>query len=279
MNYRHAYHAGNFADVFKHVILMLLIEHLREKDKPFTIIDTHAGIGMYDLAGKEAQKTHEYEDGVMRLMATPSLSPPLARFRQWVADIAGMQGGSLTRYPGSPRLARSMLRQDDRLQLVELHPEDMQTLRAVFTRDRQTITHHMDAYQALKALLPPTPRRGLVLIDPPFEKPDEFTQLVAGIREGYRRWASGIYAVWYPLKTESPVERFRRQLSDTGIRRILDAELTLQPLDDEHLHGCGMTLINPPWRLESELAPLLKELATLFAKDSGKATVRWLVPE
>ncbi|HXH64251.1 MAG TPA: 23S rRNA (adenine(2030)-N(6))-methyltransferase RlmJ, partial [Mariprofundaceae bacterium] len=141
MNYRHAYHAGNFADVFKHVILMLLVEHLRDKDKPFTVIDTHAGIGMYDLAGEEAQKTREYEGGVMRLMAASSLSPTLARFRQLVADIAGTDGGDLDRYPGSPRIARSLLRDGDRLQLVELHPEDVQTLRSGFARDHQAVIH------------------------------------------------------------------------------------------------------------------------------------------
>jgi len=279
MNYRHAYHAGNFADVFKHAILMLLIEHLREKDKPFTVIDTHAGIGMYDLMGEAAQKTLEYQGGIMRLMAAPSLSPPLARFRQLVADITGVQGDELTRYPGSPRLARSLLRAGDRLQLIEMHPEDVQALRAGFARDRQTIIHHIDAYQALKALLPPTPRRGLVLIDPPFEQTDEFSQIVAGLKEAHRRWATGIYAVWYPLKDREPVERFHRKLAATGIRRILDVELTLQPLDGEHLYGCGMIMINPPWQLDTELGPLITELARLFAGADGRATVQWLVPE
>lgn len=279
MNYRHAYHAGNVADVFKHAILMLLIEHLRAKDKAFTVIDTHAGIGMYDLTGEEAQKTLEHEDGIMRLMAAPDLSPPLARLRQLVAGIAGTGDGELQRYPGSPRIARQLLRAGDRLHLVELHPDDVQTLRAGFARDRQTVVHHMDAYEALKALLPPTPRRGLVLIDPPFERSDEFTQLTAGIQEGYRRWATGIYAIWYPLKDSAPVERFHRRLAATGIRRILDAEMTLGELDGERLLGTGMTIINPPWRLDAELAPVLGDLAWLFAGRAGRTRVRWLVPE
>jgi 23S rRNA (adenine2030-N6)-methyltransferase len=279
MNYRHAYHAGNFADVFKHAILMLLIEHLRAKDKPFTVIDTHAGIGMYDLRGEAAQKTLEYEGGIGRLMAAPSLSPTLGRFRQLVTDIAGLDGGEIKSYPGSPRLARSLLRQGDRLHLVELHSEDVEALRAGFARDRQTVIHAMDAYAALKALLPPTPRRGLVLIDPPFERPDEFDLLLAGIREGHRRWASGIYAIWYPLKDRAPVERFHRRLAATGIRRILNAELTLQPLDGQHLHGCGMTFINPPWQLDAELAPMLDELARLLADSNGRARAHWIVPE
>ncbi len=278
MNYRHAYHAGNFADVFKHMVLMLLIEHLRTKDKPFTVIDTHAGIGIYDLTDEAAQKTLEYQDGIMRLMEAPSLSPVLARFKALVADIAGGDG-KLPLYPGSPRIARSLLRAGDRLQLVELHPEDVETLRAGFARDRQTVIHHMDAYTALKALLPPTPRRGLVLIDPPFEKTDEFDRLVDGLREAYRRWATGIYAIWYPLKARAPVARFHHKLAATGIRRILNAELTLSPLDDEHLLGCGMTIVNPPWRLDAELATLLDELVSLLAGPGGAGTVHWLVPE
>ena len=280
MNYRHAYHAGNFADVFKHAILMLLIEHLREKDKPFTVIDTHAGIGMYDLASAAAQKTLEYRDGIVRLVEAPAPSPAFSRFRDLVAGIVGLETGQeVRRYPGSPRIARTLLRAGDRLQLVELHPEDVQTLRAGFARDRQTLIHHMDAYTALKALLPPTPRRGLVLIDPPFEKSDEFDRLVDGVHEAHRRWATGIVAIWYPLKAAAPVARFHHKLAATGIRRILNAELTLGPLDDASLMGCGMTIINPPWRLDAELAPMLNELASLLARPDGEGTVRWLVPE
>jgi 23S rRNA (adenine2030-N6)-methyltransferase len=279
MNYRHAYHAGNFADVFKHAILMRLVEHLCAKDKPFTLVDTHAGIGMYALTDTAAQKTREYEGGIMRLMAAPALSPALARFRQRVAEIAGLENGELARYPGSPRVMRHLLRPGDRLQLVELHPEDVETLRIGFGRDRQTVIHHMDAYTALKALLPPTPRRGLVLIDPPFEKADEFDRLVEGLNEAHRRWATGIYAVWYPLKARAPVARFHHRLAATGIRRILNAELTLSPLDDEHLLGCGMTIVNPPWQLDAELPPMLNELAALLAGPGGQGTMHWLVPE
>lgn len=280
MNYRHAFHAGNFADIFKHLILMLLVEHLRAKDKPFTVVDSHAGIGLYDLAGEAAKKTREYEGGVLRLMRAEALSPPLSRFRDLVADIAGVEGGeTIRRYPGSPRIVRRLLREGDRLQLVELHPEDAATLRRGFAGDRQTVIHAMDAYQALKALLPPTPRRGLVLIDPPFERTDEFDRLAQGLVEAQRRWAAGSYAIWYPLKARAPVDRFHRRLAATGIRRILDAELTLAPLDGERLLGCGMTLIHPPWRLDTELAPALDELAALLAGPGGMASVRWLVPE
>ena len=214
MNYRHAYHAGNFADIFKHAILMLLIERLRAKDKPFSVIDTHAGIGIYDLAGEAAQKTLEYQGGIMRLMEASAPSPALSRFRDLVAGIIGLEPGQeIHRYPGSPRIARSLLREGDRLQLVELQPEDVETLRVGFARDRQTIVHAMDAYTALKALLPPTPRRGLVLIDPPFEKTDEFDRLVDGLHEAHPRWAPGVYAIWDPLKARAPGARFHPRLA------------------------------------------------------------------
>jgi 23S rRNA (adenine2030-N6)-methyltransferase len=189
MNYRHAYHAGNFADVHKHAVLTLLLAHLCRKETPFHILDTHAGIGRYDLSGVEAGKTGEFEGGIARLLAGadhPLLADYLARVR------AENEDGALRFYPGSPLIARASLRPDDRMTLVELHPEDAETLRALFKRDRQVTIREEDAYQALKACLPPKERRGLVLVDPPYEVKDEFQRMVKGMGEALRRWPTGV---------------------------------------------------------------------------------------
>jgi 23S rRNA (adenine2030-N6)-methyltransferase len=199
MNYRHAYHAGNFADVHKHAILALLLAHLRRKETPFHVLDTHAGIGRYDLFGAEAGKTGEYEDGIRKLMTPPLDHPLLAPYLDRVR--AENSGDVVHFYPGSPCLIRGSLRQGDRMTLVERHPEDAEILRGLFRRDSQVTLREEDAYQAMKACLPPTERRGLVLIDPPYEVKDEFQRLIKGLGEALKRWPTGIYAIWYPIKS------------------------------------------------------------------------------
>lgn len=280
MNYRHAYHAGNFADVFKHVMWMLLIERLHSKDKPFTLLDTHAGIGMYDLSSEAADKTQEYRNGILRLLEKPALNADLARFRRLILKLSESEGRSLTRYPGSPYIARSLLREQDRLQLVELHPADNQVLENEFLGDKQVHVHHMDAYQALKALLPPTPRRGMVLIDPPFEAANEFERLIEGIRQAQKRWATGCFAIWYPIKSRTPINKFLHQLSQLHTAPVLNLELLIRPLDDEHLHGNGMAIINPPWQLDQHAKPALQQLAGILGEESqGSYKLQWLVTE
>lgn len=281
MNYRHAYHAGNFADVVKHAVLVLLLRALRTKDKPFAVLDTHAGIGRYDLTGAEAQKTGEFRDGIARLLAAAA-PPPLALPYLDLVRAAGGLGreDAPAVYPGSPLLARMLLRPGDRLVLVELHPEDAAALRALFRGDPQVAVHRRDGYEALKALLPPPERRGLVLIDPPFEAPDEAERLTAGLRMAAARWPGGIYAVWYPIKARAPVERFHAELTLTGLRRLLVAELTVFAADrPDRLNGCGMVLVNPPWRLDEHLRELLPGLQPILAHDGGGWRVEWLVPE
>ncbi len=278
MNYRHVFHAGNFADVMKHAVLAMIVEHLRAKPTPFCILDTHAGVGRYDLTSSPAQRTGEYAGGIARLFGQAPPHPALAPYLDAVAALN--PDGILRWYPGSPRLARAMMRPQDRLVLSELHPEDAATLKAEFARDRQTVVHQMDAYHALKAHVPPKEKRGLVLIDPPFEEPDEFTRLVAGLSQAHKRWPTGIYAIWYPIKERPAVWRFQEALAETGIPKILIAELTIHP-EDTHLrlNGSGLAIVNPPWKLDETLAEVLPALHAILPGTGGGGRVDWLVPE
>lgn len=281
MNYRHIYHAGNFADVIKHVVLLTLLEHLRRKPQPFCYLDTHAGIGRYPLASVEAQKTLEHQGGIGRLYGATDLPPPLADYVARVgASNPANSRQTLAVYPGSPLLARSTLRPQDRAVLMELHPQDATTLKALFHNDRQVAVHAIDGYQGLKAFLPPKERRGLVLVDPPFEAADEFDRLLDGLQTAYRRWATGIYALWYPVKDRRDVQRFQRLLVKTNIPKLLLAELCLYPDDrPDRFNGCGMVIVNPPWQHDEQLRTLLPVLAARLA-EPGAARMRleWLTP-
>lgn len=278
MNYRHAYHAGNFADVFKHGILVLLLEHLKRKPGPFFVLDTHAGTGDYDLRSAEAEKTGEHRSGIDRLDAAPTIPEPLGPYVRLVRAANGP--GPLRRYPGSPWIIRALLRPCDRLIACELHPADAETLAAQFAGDRQVAASRMDGYQALKALLPPRERRGLVLIDPPYEDRDETNRILGAIALGLRRWATGIFAVWYPIKERAAVWRFHDRLAELGLPRTLVAELTVAEEDDPfRLNGCGMVIVNPPWRLDEILASTLPALRGILSPGVGASRVEWLVPE
>lgn len=282
MNYRHAYHAGNFADVVKHVVLARLIEYLKRKDKPFRVIDTHAGIGLYDLSSPEAQKTGEWKGGIGRLVdagpgfgAGSLLAPYLDAVRAVNLDAA------MKTYPGSPMVARHLLRRQDRLSLLELHPADAARLKVLFAGDIQTRVTELDGWLALGAHLPPKERRGLVLVDPPFEEPGEFDRLLDGLSRAHRRWPGGIYALWYPVKDRRAVAAFREGLAGAGIPRILDLSFHIRPPSAEaRLDGCGLALVNPPFTLEGELHSLLPPLHHLLALEKGADwTLKWLAGE
>ena len=291
MNYRHAYHAGNFADVVKHAVLALLLERLAAKPSPYFVLDTHAGIGRYDLAAEAALKTGEAAAGIGRLLAAlagQATPPELAAYLGAVAALNGAAaGGEMPRwYPGSPRLTRALMRPGDRLVLAEAHPEDARALKREFAGEAQVQVHHRDGWGALKAFLPPPERRGLVLIDPPYESADEADRLVAGLAAAHRRWPGGVYALWYPIKERPWVWRLHEALAATGIRRQLVAELTVSPEDDwRRLNGCGMIVINPPWQVDGAISGLLSRLhGALAAGDGAKDgaggwRVQWLVPE
>jgi 23S rRNA (adenine2030-N6)-methyltransferase len=276
LSYRHAFHAGNFADVFKHVLLALLIRALQRKDKPFCVLDTHAGAGRYGLDSVSAGKNREFADGIGRLWDQPGLSPELGEYLDRVRALN--PDGALRWYPGSPRIAHDLLRPDDRMVLTELHPADHALLKAEFTADRRVAVHHADGYASLKAFLPPPERRGLVLLDPAYELKSEFDRLVEAIRLIHRRWAGGIVAVWYPILDRAPSLRFQQTLRESGIPAILCAELGLYPYDGPPgLHGCGMIIINPPWRLDETLNRLLPELLRwLRVGDAGQTRLEWL---
>ncbi len=278
MNYRHAYHAGNFADVVKHAVLALALGHLAAKDKPFAVLDTHAGIGRYDLAAVEAEKTGEYRDGILKV-----LDRPHAALVPYLSVVAALNPGRASPriYPGSPELIARLTRPQDRIQLVELHPEDAAALAEAYAGDTRVAVYGEDGYAALRALLPPQPRRGLVLIDPPFEVSDEFARLARGLRQAHRRFATGIYLLWYPIKARAPVAAFHAELAQGDIRRVMVAELLLRQDDDpERLNGCGLVIVNPPWRFAETMAELLEWLRSRLAPERGSRTrVELLVPE
>lgn len=281
MNYRHSYHAGNFADVFKHVQLTLLLQALRRKESPFCYLDTHAGTGRYDLQGTTAQKTGEYLQGVMRFWLRDGVieSAPAA---DYLAAVRALNpDGELRYYPGSPRIARHFLRPQDRMVLMELHPEDAVFLKREFRGDKQVHVHCADGYTGLKAFLPPPEKRGLVLIDPPFEDGNEFERLTDGLRIAYQRWPTGILALWYPLKDNDHVHHFHRQLVASGMRKLLLVEMHLHAHPSVNtLYGCGMIIVNPPWQMDEKLRVLLPQLlASLQPGGEGKTRVEWLVPE
>jgi len=283
MNYRHAFHAGNFADVLKHVVLIMLVGHLKKKPTPFFYLDTHAGRGLYDLSEAAAQKSGEYKDGIGRVLDSPasSLPPEIAAYAQLVRDSAGKGHSAITAYPGSPLIVARLRRPTDRLVLMETQPKEAAALRDALGRERLVSVIESDGYAALKAQLPPRENRGLVLIDPPYESDLEFDRVLAGLELAHQRWPTGMYCIWYPLTERAGPLRFRRDLERSGIRRILDVHLSVLPLDAQvGMAGAGLVIVNPPWQLDERLKELLPELHRLLSPDGlGGASVEWLVPE
>jgi 23S rRNA (adenine2030-N6)-methyltransferase len=282
MNYRHAFHAGGFADVVKHAVLCRALVHLREKPAPFRVIDTHAGAGAYDLGGPEAARTGEWRDGIGRLVATTLAPPAAALIADYLAAITARNpAGKFSAYPGSPALARALMRRQDRLIACELEPKAAAALAAELRGDPRAKAVVLDGWTALSAYVPPKERRGLVLVDPPFEAPDDFSRHVQGLAAAHRKWATGIYLLWYPVKDAAEVAAFIRRLARAGIAKILRAELIVSSVtDDPRLRGTGLIAVNPPWRLYDELAILLPALATVLARDSKpRVTLDWLSGE
>jgi len=280
MNYHHAYHAGNFADVVKHAVLSRIVAHLKEKPAAFRVIDTHAGAGLYDLASPEASRTNEWRDGIVKLAAAHLASETRDLFTPYLDAIAAFNAGPLKVYPGSPALLQHWLRPQDRLIACEREPNAARALTARLRGDKRAKAVPIDGYTALNAYVPPQERRGLVLIDPPFEQPDEFAALAQGLAGAHRKWPTGIYALWYPVKDARETQGFSRRLVRLGLPRMLQAELVLP--GREGLRGSGLILVNPPWRLETELGVLLPALFRALAgaePGAGQVLIRWLAGE
>ncbi len=291
MNYRHAYHAGNFADVLKHIVLVEAIAYLQRKPAAIRVIDTHAGTGLYDLAGEEAEKTGEWRSGYGRLIAGRAALEGPARdltagyLDMVAAAVTAGRGGDKpeageTRgraYPGSPLIAAGMLRPQDRLIANELHPADRATLGDVLAPFPNAKVMGLDGYVALKSLLPPPERRGVVLVDPPFEIAGEFDRMAEGLRQGLKRFATGVFAFWYPIKDPKPVDRFASSLDAPCAGGVLRVELMLRtPRDPDRLNGCGLVVANPPFSMPERLRAGLPAIARLLSTEGGAAArVDW----
>lgn len=279
LSYRHSFHAGNHADVLKHTVQSLIIESLKEKEKPFLYVDTHSGAGRYQLTGEHAEKTGEYLQGIARVWDQEDLPEELLPYMNVVRRMN--EGGRLRYYPGSPLLAKYLLREHDQLSLTELHPTDYPLLRAEFSRDHRAQVSKGDGYQQLKAKLPPTSRRGLILMDPSYELKSDYEAVVKSIVEGYKRFATGTYAIWYPVVLRQQVKRMVSQLEATGIRKILQIELAVRPDSDQRgMTASGMIVINPPWKLEAQMKKVMPWLhQSLVPEGTGHTLVEWIVPE
>jgi 23S rRNA (adenine2030-N6)-methyltransferase len=271
MNYRHAFHAGNHTEVFKHAALVFVLEHLRQKPQPFAVLDTHAGIGLYDLTSTEAQKTLEYEQGAAKVYGGELASAPT------YAELLGaMNPVHLATYPGSPEIVRRLLREDDRLIACELHPADFEILKARYRDDPRIAVHHRDGYEAIGAFTPPPERRGLVFIDPPYEATDEATRLAGALEKGLKKWPGGIFMAWYPIKDDRIGETLAQAAVLAGFPKALRAEFLPRVQDGLGLAGGGILVANAPWRLDEKLSALCGELSGRLGDGRGRWTVDWL---
>ena len=271
VNYQHVFHAGNFADVFKHALLAELLSRLCEKPRPISYVETHAGAGFYRLDSAQARRSGEAESGIGRLSGYRPAHPSLARF---VALVAALPENAevLCAYPGSPLVAAGLTREDDRLQLAELAPEPAEALDRLFRHDPRVAVHRRDGYEAVKGLLPPTPRAGVLFVDPPYEAPDDFRRVVEALGLARARWPEGVLVAWYPIKDRRALAGFYRDVAGVGGEPVLRAELSVRPDDNSAgLNGSGMVVVNPPWGLEARWRPLVAELARVLGE---RGTVR-----
>ncbi|ABQ20921.1 23S rRNA (adenine(2030)-N(6))-methyltransferase RlmJ [Vibrio cholerae] len=278
LSYRHSFHAGNHADVLKHIVQSLILNSLQQKEKPFVYHDTHSGVGRYDLTHEWSEKTGEYKQGIARVWQQDNIPAELDSYLDAIRQLN--QGETLRYYPGSPRVARAHLREQDRMVLTELHPSDYPLLEQEFHRDRQVSIYKEDGFARLKASLPPQERRGLVLIDPPYELAKEYRDVVRAIAQSYKRWATGIYAIWYPVVNRCDIDDMLEGLQGLEIRKILQIELGVAPDTNERgMTASGMIVINPPWTLESQMQTILPFLKQAIAPATGHYKVEWVVPE
>jgi len=283
MNYRHAFHAGNFADVLKHAVLARILTHLGEKATPFRVIDTHAGAGLYDLASEPATRTGEWRDGIGRLIDATLPDDIRALLAPYLAAVAAANpAGGLRRYPGSPLIALGLMRPQDRLVACELEPRAAAALATQLRCDARARAVEIDGWTALNAYVPPKERRGIVLIDPPYEEKHEFARVTEALAAAQRKWATGIFLLWYPIKDRSGPDRLaaalRRGATAKAVSKILRAEIAWAPRETSgRLSGAGLIVVNPPWRLAGELEQLLAALLSVLGQPAvGHGKMDWL---
>mgnify|MGYP000138273271 FL=1 len=280
LSYRHSFHAGNHADVLKHTVQSLILQSLKLKDKAFVYIDTHAGAGCYDLHSKEMDKTGEYLDGIQRLWQQ-DCPAALQPYLDIIKALNNDSDGQLQSYPGSPLLAKELCRRQDRLRLSELHPADFPRLQSLFEQDRRTQITKTDGFSNLRAALPPIERRGMVLIDPPYELDHEYSDVVKGVMDGLKRWASGTFAIWYPVVHSKDVSFLERKFSAAELPATLQIELNVLPANNRYgMTGSGMIVVNPPWKLKQQMEDLLPWLTTTLSQSpEAQYKLKWLVRE
>jgi 23S rRNA (adenine2030-N6)-methyltransferase len=278
MNYKHTFHAGSFADVFKHCILLALVKNFFNKDKPIVYLETHAGSGCYPLQSLQAQKTQEYRRGISRLLDITDMPPIINEYFQIIRQLNDVPNDQpmheIKLYPGSPYLVHKILRPDDNMILCELHPDEYQSLKSLFYADKNVAVHHRDGYVGLKALLPPNPRRGLVFIDPPFEKEDEITTLKTSLQTALTRWPTGTYVIWYPIKNNQQHLSLLNEIRALNIEQLnANMVINTDPTSTK-LIGTGMIVLNPPWQFAIELKKLVPWLWTcLTSENQGRYNV------
>jgi 23S rRNA (adenine2030-N6)-methyltransferase len=278
MNYRHAFHAGNHADVLKHFVLSRLLMLLGRKDAPYAYLDSHSGIGLYDLFGDQASRTGEWQAGIGRLWAMSNCPEPLQTYLK-VIHALNLED-ELRFYPGSPEIARRLSRPQDRLHLNELHPEDGTLLKENMGQERRIAVHQRDGWLLPKALLPTQEKRALLLIDPPFEQADEFERCAAALKESIARMRQIVTTIWYPIKDQRQLKRFYQDLQKSQAPKLLRAELWVHPIDNPvGLNGSGLVISNPPWGLEDELRNVLPWLADHLGQSQAGWRLDWLIEE
>lgn len=279
MNYRHIYHAGNFADVVKHIILMQVINRFKLKETPFFVLDTHAGTGLYNLSSEQAQKTKEADAGILSLLNSDIKNPQISEYLNLVRSFN--KNGNLEVYPGSPAITANMIRAQDRFMACELHPTDYHTLSNNWRKWPNKVKAVLtDGYVALKASIPPKERRGIVLIDPPFEDREEFAKLASQIRKAVKKWNNGTYVIWFPIKKHLPVEKFYEEITAINAPKTLLVECWVADKDaDKSLNGAGVIIINTPYQLDEIMEEMSAELVShICPSGTDGLVVKWLVP-
>lgn len=272
MNYRHAFHAGNHTEVFKHAILVQLIQSLQKKRSSIFILDTHSGPGLYDLRANEAIRTGEAANGILRVYRCET-----SLLKPYLKIIRGYNAEEMRVYPGSPSIAASLLRDQDSLVLCELRPDDGQSLKALFRKHSSVHVHIRDGYEAMAALVPPPERRGLVFVDPPYEARDELQTLTRSVLSAWRKWPTGVYMIWYPIKEANAVRYLEDSLRADFVPNCLSVEFLRYPIDGVRLAGSGLVIINVPWQFEKTLESLCSELVTAFGgADESSWSIKWI---